>query len=93
LAEYSNAKQQLGEKAKPVLVGPVSYLLLGKEKEKGFERIDLIKKLVPVYVEIINRLNNKVQNGSNWTNLAWRSTFLKKKKKHLSLPTAPLPTA
>jgi len=55
-SEYNVAKQHLGEKAKPVLLGPVSYLMLGKEKEPGFERIDLIKKLVPVYIEIINRL-------------------------------------
>jgi 5-methyltetrahydropteroyltriglutamate--homocysteine methyltransferase len=65
-AEYNNAKQLLGEKAKPVLVGPVSYLLLGKEKEQGFERIDLIKKLVPVYIEIINRLK---QQGAQWVQL------------------------
>lgn len=65
-AEYNSAQQHLGEKAKPVLLGPVSYLLLGKEKEQGFERIDLIKKLVPVYVEIINRLK---QQGAKWIQL------------------------
>ncbi|MBE7176150.1 MAG: 5-methyltetrahydropteroyltriglutamate--homocysteine S-methyltransferase [Mucilaginibacter polytrichastri] len=64
--EYREAKALLGAKAKPVLVGPVSYLLLGKEKEEGFERIDLIKKLVPVYVEIINRLK---QLGAVWVQL------------------------
>jgi len=65
-SEYNSAKQQLGDKAKPVLLGPVSYLLLGKEKEQGFERIDLIKKLVPVYVEIINRLRLQ---GAKWIQL------------------------
>jgi 5-methyltetrahydropteroyltriglutamate--homocysteine methyltransferase len=64
--EYNSAKRQLGKKAKPVLIGPVSYLLLGKEKEQGFERIDLIKKLVPVYVDIINRLK---QLGAEWVQL------------------------
>ncbi|WP_316801542.1 5-methyltetrahydropteroyltriglutamate--homocysteine S-methyltransferase [Pedobacter frigidisoli] len=64
--EYNSAKQQLAEKAKPVLLGPVSYLLLGKEKETGFERIDLIKKLVSVYIEIINRLK---QQGAEWIQL------------------------
>lgn len=64
--EYHLAKQQLGEKAKPVLLGPVSYLLLGKEKEEGFERIDLIKKLVPVYIDIINRLRLQ---GARWIQL------------------------
>ncbi|CAM4317495.1 methionine synthase (B12-independent) [Pedobacter westerhofensis] len=64
--EYNSAKKLLGEKAKPVLLGPVSYLLLGKEKEQGFERIDLIKKLVPVYIEIINRLRLQ---GAVWIQL------------------------
>jgi 5-methyltetrahydropteroyltriglutamate--homocysteine methyltransferase len=64
--EYNSARQSLGQKAKPVLVGPVSYLLLGKEKEQGFDRIDLIKKLVPVYVQIINRLQ---QQGATWIQL------------------------
>jgi 5-methyltetrahydropteroyltriglutamate--homocysteine methyltransferase len=64
--DYHSAKQFLGEKAKPVLLGPVSYLLLGKEKEQGFERIDLIKKLVPVYVQLINRLRLQ---GVKWIQL------------------------
>jgi 5-methyltetrahydropteroyltriglutamate--homocysteine methyltransferase len=65
-AEFNHARQVSGNAAKPVLIGPVSYLLLGKEKEAGFEKIDLIKKLVPVYVEVINRL--KVQ-GAEWVQL------------------------
>ena len=47
---------QLGIKTKPVLVGPVTYLLLGKEKEAGFNRIDLIDRLLPVYIEILKGL-------------------------------------
>jgi 5-methyltetrahydropteroyltriglutamate--homocysteine methyltransferase len=43
--EFYEAKQ-LGITTKPVLIGPVSYLLLGKEKEAGFEKIDLIKNLL-----------------------------------------------
>lgn len=65
-AEHHSAKRLLGNKAKPVLLGPVSYLLLGKEKEAGFERVDLIRKLVPVYVEVINRLR---QQGAEWIQL------------------------
>jgi 5-methyltetrahydropteroyltriglutamate--homocysteine methyltransferase len=64
--EFTSAKQQVGQKAKPVLVGPVSYLLLGKEKETGFERVELISKLLPVYVEIINRLK---EAGAQWIQL------------------------
>jgi len=55
--EFYEAKQ-LGIITKPVLIGPVSYLLLGKEKEAGFEKIDLIKKLLPVYLDILTRLDD-----------------------------------
>ncbi|WDF54304.1 5-methyltetrahydropteroyltriglutamate--homocysteine S-methyltransferase [Mucilaginibacter sp. KACC 22063] len=65
-AEFNHAKQYVGGAAKPVIIGPVSYLLLGKEKEAGFDKIDLIKKLVPVYVDIINRLKNY---GAEWVQL------------------------
>ena len=53
----------LGIVTKPVLIGPVSYLLLGKEKEEGFHRIDLVEKLLPVYFEILNALQNE---GAEW---------------------------
>jgi len=54
--EFYEAKQ-LGIITKPVLIGPASYLLLGKEKEAGFDRIDLIKNLIPVYLEILKKLD------------------------------------
>lgn len=53
--EFYEAKV-LGIATKPVLLGPVSYLMLGKEKEEGFHRIDLIKNLLPVYIEVLNKL-------------------------------------
>ncbi|MFC0781101.1 5-methyltetrahydropteroyltriglutamate--homocysteine S-methyltransferase [Flavobacterium sp. HJSW_4] len=49
----------IGIKTKPVLIGPVSYLLLGKEKEEGFNRIDLIDALLPVYFEILEKLQDE----------------------------------
>ncbi len=54
--EFYEAKQ-LGILTKPVLIGPVSYLLLGKEKEEGFDKIDLIKNLLPVYLKILEKLD------------------------------------
>ncbi len=62
LNEFLEAKQ-LGITTKPVLLGPVSFLLLGKEKEDGFNRIDLIDNLLPVYCEIISILS---RNGAAW---------------------------
>jgi 5-methyltetrahydropteroyltriglutamate--homocysteine methyltransferase len=53
--EFKEAKD-LGIATKPVLIGPISYLLLGKEKEEGFHRIDLIDRLLPVYFEIFEKL-------------------------------------
>ncbi|MNJ85232.1 5-methyltetrahydropteroyltriglutamate--homocysteine methyltransferase [compost metagenome] len=44
---------------KPVIIGPVSYLLLGKEKEADFDRIDLVKNLLPVYIDILNELKKR----------------------------------
>ncbi|MEP5338252.1 MAG: 5-methyltetrahydropteroyltriglutamate--homocysteine S-methyltransferase [Algibacter sp.] len=46
----------LGIKTKPVLISPVTFLLLGKEKEASFNKLDLLPKLLPVYFEIISEL-------------------------------------
>ena len=56
LNEYNEAKA-IGIDTKPVLIGPITYLLLGKEKEEGFHRIDLIDRLLPVYEEILSKLS------------------------------------
>lgn len=56
ISEFIEAKQA-GFNAKPVLLGPVSYLLLGKEKEPGFHRLDLISRLLPVYIDVLKQLN------------------------------------
>lgn len=57
ISEYLDAKE-LGVNSKPVLLGPVSFLLLGKEKEANFNRLDLIEKLLPVYAELLNELSD-----------------------------------
>jgi 5-methyltetrahydropteroyltriglutamate--homocysteine methyltransferase len=56
VSEYLEAKKA-GIDPKPVLLGPVSFLLLGKEKEEGFNRLELISKLLSVYLEIIKKLD------------------------------------
>lgn len=53
--EFLEAKN-LGIQTKPVLIGPVSFILLGKEKESGFHKLDLLKNLLPVYIDILTRL-------------------------------------
>lgn len=52
--QFNEAKRN-GFNAKPVLLGPVSFLLLGKEKEKGFHRLELIDNLLPVYMEALKK--------------------------------------
>lgn len=53
--EFNEAKK-LGIETKPVLVGPVSYLLLGKEKTDGFSKLDLLDALLPPYIELLKKL-------------------------------------
>ncbi|QEC53326.1 5-methyltetrahydropteroyltriglutamate--homocysteine S-methyltransferase [Anseongella ginsenosidimutans] len=65
LEEFLEAKE-LGIAAKPVLIGPVSFLLLGKEKEGGFHRLDLLDRLLPVYSELLQRL---AEAGADWVQL------------------------
>ena len=60
--EFQEAKR-LGIITKPVFLGPVSFLLLGKEKEEGFNRIDLLGNLLEAYFEMISLL---VDNGVEW---------------------------
>ncbi|MGG7550036.1 5-methyltetrahydropteroyltriglutamate--homocysteine S-methyltransferase [Chryseobacterium arthrosphaerae] len=63
--EFADARQA-GINAKPVIIGPVSYLLLGKEKEEGFDKLDLAENLLPVYIEILTRLQ---EQGAEWIQL------------------------
>ena len=45
-----------GFNAKPVLIGPLTFLHLAKEKSPGFNRLDLLDRLLPVYGKILARL-------------------------------------
>ncbi|BFO67580.1 5-methyltetrahydropteroyltriglutamate--homocysteine S-methyltransferase [Chryseobacterium sp. KCF3-3] len=60
--EFAGAKQA-GINAKPVIIGLVSYLLLGKEKEEDFDKLDLAGNLLTVYTEILTKLQDQ---GAEW---------------------------
>src|SRR5450759_3146148 len=60
--EFLEAKKS-GIITKPVLLGPVSFLLLGKEKEPDFDRIDLLGNLLAVYFDMLRMLT---ANGAKW---------------------------
>ncbi|WP_118950902.1 5-methyltetrahydropteroyltriglutamate--homocysteine S-methyltransferase [Taibaiella helva] len=63
---FNGARETLGRVPKPVLIGPVSFLLLGKEKGAGFDRIDLLPRLLPVYISLLSRL---ADYGADWVQL------------------------
>lgn len=65
IKDYQEARKDRYQ-AKPVLVGPVSFLLLGKEKEAGFSRLELISELLPVYAEVLKRLRD---NGATYVQM------------------------
>ncbi|AXG80874.1 5-methyltetrahydropteroyltriglutamate--homocysteine S-methyltransferase [Streptomyces paludis] len=59
----------LGLSARPVLVGPVTYLLLAKPAPgvaAGFEPLTLLDRLLPVYAEVLADLRAA---GAEWTQL------------------------
>jgi 5-methyltetrahydropteroyltriglutamate--homocysteine methyltransferase len=64
LAQIKEAKAA-GFKIKPVLVGPVSYLWLGKTKDET-DKLALLNKLLPVYAEILDQL---ADNGVEWVQI------------------------
>ena len=70
--EFNECKRVTGTTPKPVLIGPVSYLLLGKEKQNGqtsekqFDKIDLLKQLLPVYIDVLKRLE---EAGAVWVQI------------------------
>ncbi len=55
-----------GHRVKVVLLGPLSFLWLGKEKQQGFDRFSLLDSLLPVYAQILTRLK---QQGVDWVQM------------------------
>lgn len=54
--EFLEAKEA-GFQTRPVLIGPVSFLALGKaDRGSSVDPISLIDKLVPVYIELLKKL-------------------------------------
>src|SRR5437867_5916758 len=63
--EFQEAKA-LGITTKPVLIGPVTFLTLGKARTARFDRLELLDRLLPVYAEVLSRL---VAAGATWVQL------------------------
>ncbi|WP_367395978.1 5-methyltetrahydropteroyltriglutamate--homocysteine S-methyltransferase [Pantoea sp. Ep11b] len=73
----------LGHNIKPVLLGPVTYLWLGKVKGAPFERLSLLTAILPVYQQLLAEL---AKRGIEWVQIdepalalelpqAWRDAF------------------
>ena len=60
--EFVEAKNA-GVKTRPVLLGPVSFLLLSKSSTTHTASLTALSKLVSIYVEILERL---VKAGADW---------------------------
>jgi 5-methyltetrahydropteroyltriglutamate--homocysteine methyltransferase len=63
--EFLEAKA-LGIQTRPVLLGPISYLLLGKSKSPSFDPISLATALLPIYEEVLRRLHAA---GAEWVQI------------------------
>ncbi|MGL4712902.1 MAG: 5-methyltetrahydropteroyltriglutamate--homocysteine S-methyltransferase, partial [Shewanella sp.] len=63
--EVSEA-QALGYKAKPVLLGPVSYLYLAKTVGQAFDKLSLLPNLLTTYADILARF---AAQGVQWIQL------------------------
>ena len=66
LFEEVDEAHSLGHKVKPVLIGPLTYLWLGKVKGEAFDKLELLERLLPVYAEILGRL---AAQGVEWVQI------------------------
>jgi 5-methyltetrahydropteroyltriglutamate--homocysteine methyltransferase len=56
----------LGVHTRPVLLGPVTFLLLGKSRDGSVRPLDLLDGLLPVYEEVLSRL---AAAGADWVQI------------------------
>ncbi len=69
LAEATAVLEPLGVRPRPVLVGPVTFLLLAKAAESspaGFAPLDRLVDVLPIYVELLRAL---AAAGAGWVQL------------------------
>jgi 5-methyltetrahydropteroyltriglutamate--homocysteine methyltransferase len=69
--DTSRLQEQLGEakaqgvRAKPVIIGPVTYLTLGKAKDDS-DKLALLPRLLPVYIQLLDAL---AAQGVEWVQI------------------------
>lgn len=85
LFEEVDEARALGHDVKPVVIGPLTYLWLGKLKGdgQGFDKLELLERLLPLYGQIFQRL---AAQGVEWVQIdepvlvldlpqAWKNAF------------------
>lgn len=83
LFEEVQEARELGHTVKPVVIGPLTYLWLGKAKGGDFDKLDLLERLLPLYGQIFQRL---AELGVEWVQIdepilvldlpqAWKNAF------------------
>lgn len=80
LSLFDEAKES-GISAMPVLIGPVSFLLLGKMKDKS-STLSLIDSLLEVYSEVISFLS---QRGADWIMLEEPCFVMERSKEEIEV--------
>ena len=66
LLEEVDEALALGHRVKPVLLGPVTYLWLGKVKGEPFDRLSLLPDILPVYQQLLAEL---ARRGIEWVQI------------------------
>ncbi|MBV7550242.1 5-methyltetrahydropteroyltriglutamate--homocysteine S-methyltransferase [Pseudomonas sp. PDM26] len=66
LFEEVEEARALGHNVKPVIIGPLTYLWLGKAKGAEFDKLELLDRLLPLYGQIFQRL---AAQGVEWVQI------------------------
>ncbi|MBD9629195.1 5-methyltetrahydropteroyltriglutamate--homocysteine S-methyltransferase [Pseudomonas sp. PDM19] len=66
LFEEVEEAHALGHQVKPVVIGPLTYLWLGKTKGADFDKLNLVERLLPLYGQIFRRL---AAQGVEWVQI------------------------
>ncbi|WP_016747826.1 5-methyltetrahydropteroyltriglutamate--homocysteine S-methyltransferase, partial [Rhizorhabdus wittichii] len=61
--DHFREARALGHHTRPVILGPVTWLLLAKSKAEGFDPLSLLPRLLPVYADLLGRLRDA---GADW---------------------------
>ncbi|HLV16516.1 MAG TPA: 5-methyltetrahydropteroyltriglutamate--homocysteine S-methyltransferase, partial [Pseudomonas sp.] len=66
LFEEVDEAKALGYSVKPVVIGPLTFLWLGKTKGASFDKLELVDRLLPLYGQIFQRL---AAQGVEWVQI------------------------